>query len=147
MATPGVDTTLRISFGIVHGLLLAMAFPLCYVMMPIFTRANPIVVLICIIPLISYIWGLGLNALSQYITCKAVSGQQIALASTIGPVFVLLFSTIAYFASFLRAPVESVLPLSADADMKYALGFSFYLLWAGMYAQTIASGMVQSCPK
>jgi hypothetical protein len=147
MATPGVDTTLRISFGIVHGLLLAMAFPLAYVIVPVFTRANPIVILCGLIPLISYTWGLGLNALSQYITCKTVSGQQIAIASTIGPAFVLLFSVIAYFGSFLRAPVESVLPLSADADMKYALGFSFYLLWAGMYAQTISSGMVQSCPK
>ena len=146
MATPGVDTTLRISFGIVHGLLLAMAFPLAYVVLPIFTRANPLVVLCCLIPVISYAWGLGLNALSQYITCKAVSGQQIALASLFGPAFVLLFSVIVYFAGFLRAPVESVLPLSADADMKYALGFSFYLLWAGMYAQTISSGMVQSCP-
>ena len=123
MATPGVDTTLRISFGIVHGLLLAMAFPLAYVIVPAFTRANPIVILCGLIPLISYLWGLGLNALSQYITCNTVSGQQIALASLFGPAFVVLFSVIVYFAGFLRAPVESVLPLSADTDMKYALGF------------------------
>ena len=146
MATPGVDTTLRISFGIVHGLLLATSFPLFYVILPMFTHSRNIVVLVFFIPFISYIWGLGLNALSQYITCKTVSAQQIALASLFGPAFVVLFSVIVYFASFLRTPVESVLPLSADADMKYALGFSFYLLWAGMYAQTISSGMVQSCP-
>lgn len=146
MATPGIDTTLRISFGIVHGLLLAMAFPLFYVVLPMFTHSRNIVVLVFFIPLISYLWGLGLNALSQYITCKTVSGQQIAIASSLGPAFVLLFSTIVYFASFLRSPVESILPLSADGDMKYALGFSFYLFWAGMYAQTISSGMVQSCP-
>ena len=142
----GVDSTLRISFGIVHGLLLAMAFPLFYVMMPIFTRSYPIIILLCAIPAISYVWGLGLNSLSQYITCRKVSGQQIALASLFGPAFVILFSLIVYFAGFLRSPVESVLPFSTDIDMKYAIGFSFYLLWAGMYGQTVASGMVQSCP-
>jgi len=146
MATPGVDTTLRISFGIVHGLLLAMVLPLSYVVVPLFARLHPLLILCALVPLISYMWGLGLNALTQYITCKAVSGQQIALASLFGPLFALLFVGVAYFAPFLRAPVESVLPLSADADMKYAIGFAFYLLWAGMYAQTVSSGMVQSCP-
>ena len=143
----GVDSTLRISFGIVHGLLLATVLPLFYVMLPTFSKANPIIILLCVAPVISYIWGLGLNSLTQYITCGKVSGQQIALASLFGPAFVILFSLLVYFAAFLRSPVESVLPLSTDIDMKYAIGFSFYLLWAGMYGQTVASGMVQSCPK
>ena len=46
MATQGVDTTLRISFGIVHGLLLAMAFPLFYVILPMFTQSRNIIVLV-----------------------------------------------------------------------------------------------------
>ena len=146
MASP-VDSTVRISFGLVHGFLLAMIFPLMYIFIPDYVKAMPMMSLLLVIPFLSYISGLGLNSLSQYIYCNKVSFPQVALVSTFAPAFVLLFTLLAWLLPFLRSPVESILPLTADSDMKYAMGFAFYLLWAGIYGQNIAAGMLQSCPK
>ena len=146
MAATAVDSTVRISFGLVHGLLLAMLFPLFYVFIPSYVKQNPGLSLFVLLPILSYIWGFGLTTLNQYIHCRKISITQVSLASLLSPFFVVVFSALAYMLPFLRSPIESILPLSADTDMRYALGFSFYLMWAGIYGQNIASGMVQSCP-
>ncbi len=145
MAT-AVDSTVRIAFGLVHGFLLAMIFPLMYIFVPDYVKSMPLASLLMVVPFISYVSGLGLNSLSQYIYCNKVSFSQVALVSTFAPIFVVSFTLLVWFMPFLRSPVESILPLTADVDMKYAMGFAFYLLWAGIYGQNIAAGMVQSCP-
>ena len=144
--TRAVDSTIRVAFSLVHGLLLAMMFPLLYIVFPNYIKAYPLISLLLILPALSYVSGFGLSAFSQYLYCGTVQPSQIALVATFAPVFVVGFSLLSYFLPFLRSPVEEIMPVSADSDMKYALGFSFYLLWAGIYGQNIASGMVQSCP-
>lgn len=140
-----VDSTIRISFGLVHGFLLAMIFPLLYIFVPDYVKSMPLASLLVVVPALSYISGLGLNALSQYIYCNKVNFGQVAVVSTFAPAFVIGFSVLVWFLPFLRSPVESILPLAADNDMKYAMGFAFYLLWAGIYGQNIAAGLLQSC--
>lgn len=140
-----VDSTVRIAFGLVHGFLLAMIFPLLYIFVPDTVKAMPMAALLFVIPIVSYLSGLGLNALSQYIYCNKVNMPQVAMVSSFAPGFVVVFSSLVWLMPFLRSPVESILPLTADGDMKYAMGFAFYLLWAGIYGQNIASGMLQSC--
>lgn len=104
------------------------------------------ITLFTIIPVVSYLTGFGLTAFSQYLNCGTISPPQIALVSTFAPAFVIVFSGLVYLLPFLSSPVQEIMPASADADMKYVLGFSFYLLWAGIYGQNVASGMAQSCP-
>lgn len=145
-ATRAVDSTIRVAFGLVHGLLLAMVFPLLYIIMPNIVKGYPYLALLTILPIISYVSAFGLSAFSQYLYCGTVMPSQIALVSTFAPAFVVLFCLLVKWLPFMRSPVEEIMPTSADVDMKYALGFSFYLLWAGIYGQNIASGMVQSCP-
>lgn len=140
-----VDSTIRVAFGLVHGFLLAMVFPLLYIFVPDYVRGAPLLALLLVIPIVSYLSGFGLNALSQYIYCNKVTVPQVALVSTFAPAFVVLFSLLAYLMPFLRSPVESILPGTADGDMRYAMGFAFYLLWAGIYGQNIAAGMLQGC--
>ena len=140
-----VDSTVRIAFGLVHGFLLAMIFPLMYIFVPDYVKAMPMASLLLVVPFISYVSGLGLNALSQYIYCNKVNVPQVAMVSTFAPIFVVLFSSLVWLLPFLRSPVESILPLTADVDMRYAMGFAFYLLWAGIYGQNIAAGMLQAC--
>lgn len=144
MASP-VDSTVRISFGLVHGFLLAMIFPLLFIFVPNLVKQYPLTFLLLGIPILSYLSGLGLNALSQYIYCNKVNFPQVALVSTFAPAFVLVFVALAWGLPVLRSPVESILPTTADADMRYAIGFAFYLLWAGIYGQNIAAGMLQAC--
>ena len=146
MASRGVDTPIRIAFGLVHGILLAMIFPLLYIIFPNVVKSYPLATLLLLLPAISYVWGFGLSTFSQYIYCGKIALPQVALVSTFAPAFVILFSFVTYFLPIFRQPVESILPMTADVDMKYALGFSFYLLWAGIYRQNLASGMVQECP-
>ena len=93
MAAQGVDTTIRIAFGLVHGLLLAMAFPMFYMIVPNFVKTYPLVVLLVILPIISFVWGFGLSAFSQYIICNNISLPQVAIVSTFAPAFVFGFST------------------------------------------------------
>ena len=140
-----VDSTIRVAFGLVHGFLLAMVFPLLYIFVPEYVKAAPLLALLLVIPIVSYLSGFGLNALSQYIYCNKVTVPQVALVSSFAPAFVVLFSILAYLMPFLRSPVESILPGTADGDMRYAMGFAFYLLWAGIYGQNIAAGMLQGC--
>lgn len=146
MAAQAVDSTVRIAFGLVHGFLLAMAFPLFFILLPEFTKSKPLLTLLLLIPLISYVWGFGLSAISQYIYCNTISVPQIAIASLVAPAVLFVFSLLVYFMPFLRGPVEQILPQNADADIKYALGFSFYLLWGGIYGQTASSMFLQTCP-
>ena len=146
MAAATVDSTVRIAFGLVHGLLLAMAYPLFFILFPDFTKSSPLVTLLVIIPMISYVWGFGLSAISQFIYCNSVALPQVALASAVAPLVIFVFSLLVYFLPFLRAPVIQILPQNADGDIKYALGFSFYLLWAGIYGQTLSSIFLQQCP-
>ena len=141
-----VDSTVRVAFGLVHGFLLAMIFPLLYIFVPTIVKSMPLASLLVVIPVVSYLSGLGLNSLSQYIYCNKVSLPQVALVSLFAPAFVVGFTLLVWFLPFLRSPVESILPGTADLDMRYAMGFAFYLLWAGIYGQNLASGMVQSCP-
>jgi hypothetical protein len=144
--TRTVDSTIRVAFSLVHGLLLAMMYPLMFIIMPNFVKPYPLLSLLLVIPAVSFISGFGLSAFSQYLYCGSINPAQISLVSTFAPLFVIGFGVLAYFLPFLRGPVQDIMPVSADADMKYALGFSFYLLWAGIYGQNLASSMVQSCP-
>ena len=113
-----VDSTVRVAFGLVHGFLLAMVFPLLYIFVPTLVKAYPLVSLLSVLPIVSYLSGLGLNALSQYIYCNKVSLPQVAMVSSFAPAFVIIFSLFAWFLPFLRSPVESILPLTADGDMR-----------------------------
>ena len=141
-----VDSTIRIAFGLVHGFLLAMLFPLMYIFIPSLVKQMPLAALCIVLPILSYASGFGLNSLSQYIYCNTVKIPQVALVSLFAPAFVIGFSLLVWGLPFLRSPVESILPATADMDMKFAMGFAFYLLWAGIYGQNLASGMLQSCP-
>lgn len=146
MSSSQVDTTVRFSFALVNGLTLAMVLPVAYMFAPIETDQYLFAYLFFLIPAISYAVSLGLNALTQYISCGTVAGEQIAIASAMNPVFVFGFSLVSYFLPFLRNFVIAVLPESADETMKKSLSYAFYLLWGGIYGQTFSGGFAQSCP-
>lgn len=144
-SSSSLNSTIQISFGIVHGIFLAIALPLLYVLIPNVSNNFHLIFLFAVLPVLSYFGGMGLNAFSQYISCGKVSPYQVSLVSLICPAFVIGFSALALLIPVIRSPVESILPVSADANMKYALGISFFLLWSGIYGQNLSSGMIQGC--
>ena len=146
MSSSQVDTTVRFSFALVNGLVLAVALPVAYMFGPVFTETYLVFFLFAILPILSFAVSIGLNALTQYISCGTVDGAQIVLASSLNPLFVFAFNMAAYFLPFLRNFVIAVLPESADETMKKSLSYAFYLLWGGIYGQTFCGGFAQSCP-
>jgi hypothetical protein len=93
----------------------------------------------------SYGVGLVLNAFTQLITCPSVNGPQIALASLFGPMYVWIALFLVWAISSLEYPVLTILPETLTPLYKKAISRGFYIFWAGMYAQVIASGYTQVC--
>jgi hypothetical protein len=149
-----VDTIVRVTFSFVHGLAVAMVLPIYFMMYPEFSKNYFYVLLFAIVPIFSYIFSLGLNSLTQYISCGTVVLGQIALASIFNPIFVILFGFISYMLPVLRTFVAAVLPeqptdvlkQEGDTTMKMVLSYAFYILWGGIYGQTYSAGFAQSCP-
>jgi hypothetical protein len=46
---------------------------------------------------------------------------------------------------FLESPITTVLPETLTPIYKKALSQGFYVFWAGLYGQLLASGFVQTC--
>ncbi len=146
MSSSAVDTTVRLSFALVNGLILAIVLPVSYMFFPYFTDTYLPLYLLVLIPALSYCVSFGLNALTQYISCGTVAPGQIAIAASMNPAFVALFGFIAWLFPFFQSFVSAVLPEGADETMKKSLSYSFYLLWGGLYGQVFSGGFAQACP-
>lgn len=146
------DTTVRVIFSIVQGALIGMSLPMLYALFPNYVQSMLWAFLFVVIPVLSFLSSIFLNAFLQYIYCGAVSVSAISLAASMSPMFIAIFSLISYFVSFLRTPVTQLfaeLPQDSPEDAKFARelwGYVFYIFWAGLYGQTVASGMISSCP-
>lgn len=146
MSSSAVDTTVRLSFALVNGLILAIVLPVSYMFYPMFTDTYLPLFLFILIPALSYIVSFGLNALTQYISCGTVNAGQIALAASMNPAYVAGFAFVTWMLPFLQSFVSAVLPEGADETMKKSLSYSFYLLWGGIYGQVFSGGFAQACP-
>lgn len=146
MSSSAVDTTVRLSFALVNGLILAIILPVSYMFYPGFTDTYLPLYLFVLIPIVSFSVSFGLNALTQYISCGTVSPGQIAVAAALNPLYVLGFALITYMLPIFQSFVSAVLPEGADETMKKSLSYSFYLLWGGIYGQVFSGGFAQACP-
>lgn len=154
--TKTADITVRASFALIQGAILAMSFPLFYFLMPDTIRAVPALFLFVVFPFLSFLTSLFLNWFLQYMYCGAVSVNGITMAASMSPLNTVILMALTYMMPFLKNPVLQLLPeLPQDAiagnpeDAQFAReiwGYSFYLFWAGVYGQTIGSSMIAACP-
>lgn len=150
--TKTADTSVRAIFAIIQGAIIAMSLPMIYAFFPTVVESMLWLFLFGIIPVLSFLTSMFLNWFLQYMYCGAVSISAISLAASISPMFVAGLSLFSYFISFLRTPVTQLipeLPQDSPEEAKFARelwGYSFYIFWAGLYGQTIASGMISACP-
>jgi hypothetical protein len=146
------DLSVRAAFSLMQGAVVAMAFPILYVMVPDFVRTLPLLTLLLILPAISFATSCFINWFLQYMYCGSISATGIISAGAISPGLVALFGGIVHWLSFFRRPVTDLfeaLPPGSPEDMVFSReiwGYSFYLFWAGVYSQTLASGMMAACP-
>ncbi len=149
--TKSADTTVRAAFALFQGAVVAMAYPLLFMVLPELAVSNSSLFLFLVIPLFGFFTSSFVNWFLQYMFCKSINVGKIFSGAAITPGLLIGFSGLAYWLPFLRKPVDQLLPeLTPDAtpDMRFAhdmWGYSFYLFWAGVYSQTLAAGMVAAC--
>ena len=139
-----LDSTLRFVFSLTHGVLLLFCMVILYAIYP-GGYFPPLWLLLVTIPFVSFVIGLLLNALIQYLACSKLNGSQIALDSLFGPALTSFVLFLLWLIPALESPVLTVLPLTLSTIYKKAISGGFYIFWAGIYAQVIASGFVQVC--
>ena len=59
----------------------------------------------------------------------------------------ILFFLILSLSSFIRSPVEIAVPSYFRAKYAGIFAVGFYMFWAGMFGESLASGLAQSCAK
>lgn len=150
--TKTADTSVRAAFALMQGAVIAMSYPLFFFMLPGYVQAFPALFLGFVIPVLSFLSSLLMNWFLQYMYCGSIDFSGISMASAISPLFVYILGGLAYFFPFLRTPITQLfteLPQGSPEDALFARelwGYSFYLFWAGVYGQTLGSGMIASCP-
>lgn len=148
------DLSVRASFAIFQGALLAMSYPLLYTIAPDTVRASPALFLFAVIPLLSFCTSAFIDWFLQYMYCGSASLSKIFTAASISPLSVVVLTGLSYLMPFLRSPVTQLVPElpqgnGSPEDAVFAReiwGWSFYLFWGGVYGQTIGSGMISVCP-
>ena len=149
--TKSADTTVRAAFALFQGAVLAMAYPLLFMMIPQIVVSNSLVILLLVVPVFGFLTSSFMNWFLQYMYCSKVNLGNIFAGASITPGLTLGLMGLVYWLPFLRKPVDQMFPdVAPDAmpDIRFAhdmWGYSFYLFWAGVYSQTLAAGMVSVC--
>jgi hypothetical protein len=98
-----------------------------------------------VLPTLGYCVALGLNAVTQYVSCNgAINISQLSLGSIPIVLSIYFFLLLSLF-GFVRAPIQSA--LSMNLRLKYGTTFAiaFYMFWAGMFGEAISGGFAQGC--
>lgn len=150
--TSTADVTVRATFSIFQGAIVAMALPLSFMIMPELVMNNTLIFLFVVLPIFSFLTSSFTNWFLQYMYCGGVDVSTIFSGAAVSPAMIVGLMGLCYWLPFLRNPVTqlfSELPPNSLPDAVFAReiwGYAFYLFWAGVYGQTLASGMVSSCP-
>ena len=99
-----------------------------------------------VLPTLGYLITIGLNTFIQSISCGSINIKQIAMGSLTVPIAIIFFLVLS-LASWIRSPIESAIPFNLRAEYAGIIAIGFYMFWAGMFGESIASGFAQSCPK
>lgn len=139
-----LDSTLRLVFSLSHGILLVFCIIFIYVIFGE-TRMPSLWFLLGVLSVVSFAVGFLLNTITQYMSCGKLNAIQLGSTSAITAGITGAVVLTLYFLPFLESPVLSVLPETLTPIYKKALSQGFYILWAGLYGQLLASGFVQTC--
>ena len=97
-----------------------------------------------VLPALGYGFAVGANAILQATSCKTVDMKKVASGAVTIPVLIVVASLLT-LVGFVRAPIESAVPV--QYKLKYAgmFAIAFYLFWAGMFGEAFAGGLAQVC--
>lgn len=139
-----LNSTLRLVFSLTHGILLIFCIFLIYVILGE-NSVPSIWFLLGILATTSFFVGFMLNAIIQYLACENLNGIQLASASGISAGITGAVTLLNWFFPIIESPVLNVLPETLTPIYKKAISQGFYIFWAGIYGQLLASGFSQVC--
>ena len=96
------------------------------------------------LPTLGYGITLGFNSFIQRVSCGSVNISQIAMGCLPIPIAIIFFLLLSLM-SFVRNPVEKALPLIMRENYGGIFAIAFYMFWAGMFGESLASGFAQNC--
>jgi hypothetical protein len=94
-----------------------------------------------VLPIFGFGAAFGANSILQLTSCNTFKPIQIATGSSFVLVAILSFLLLSLI-SFVRSPIESILP---NPKYRKLFAISFYMFWAGMFGEALASSLAQSC--
>jgi phosphate/sulfate permease len=97
-----------------------------------------------LLPTLGYIIAIGFNSLIQGVSCKNVEFYQIAVGSLPVLTFIYFFLLLTLL-GFVRAPIQSAVPLRYRQIYGGILSIGFYMFWAGMFGEAVSGGFAQIC--
>ena len=142
---PSLDSAVVLSFSLVAALFIALV-PLLVTFYKDTLSYNLIYLIIFIImPVITYGVTCIFNIFIQMIRCGEINATQVMINGFPSVGFVAVLGGLSYFFGFLRSPVESILPVGFQEDMKKGIAVSFYIFWGAVYGQALGGSLSQSC--
>jgi hypothetical protein len=139
-----LNSTLRLVFSLAQGILLVFSTIFIYMMFGELNQPSTWFLLL-LLTAVSYGVSVFLNMIIQYLACSKINAVQLMSASGIpAGVTAAVIVALALFPIFVT-PVVGVLPEALSPLYKKAIGQGFYMFWAGLYGQLLASGFVQVC--
>ena len=146
MATnPSLDSAVVLSFSLVAALFIALVPLLTTIYGENLSSTLKYLILFGLLPIITYGITCIFNVFIQLIRCGSVQGTQVLINGLPGVGFVAVLGSIASISSWLRYPVESILPLNLSYSIKRGIAVSFFIFWGAVYGQAIGGSLSQSC--
>jgi hypothetical protein len=105
---------------------------------------NPNLLKWIILPTVGYGIAVAINAFVQQISCGFVRMEQIALGS-LSVLGAILFFLVLTLMSSIRYPVEQAIDGAYKEKWAGVFAVAFYMFWAGMFGESFAGGLAQSC--
>jgi hypothetical protein len=96
------------------------------------------------LPIIGYGISIGLNSIFQLSKCGKVNMIQLATGNIVVPLAILAFLGLTML-SIVRSPIDSALTPQIRYTYGKIIPIAFYMFWAGMFGEAVASGFAQSC--
>jgi hypothetical protein len=96
------------------------------------------------LPMIGFGIALGMNAILQYTSCQSIQIFQLVKASSAVLIAIILALAVTMI-GIVRAPIEAAVPLGYKLKYAGMFAVAFYMFWAGMFGEALASGFAQVC--
>jgi len=146
-SNPSLDSAVVLSFSLVSALFISLVPLMVTFYKGNLTTGLVYLILFGILPIVTYGITCIFNIFIQIIRCGEVKASQVLINGFPSVGFVAMLGGLAGMSSWVRSPVESILPFGFSDDIKKGIAVSFFIFWGAVYGQALGGSLSQSCTK